>query len=211
MELFKYPSTPYHHLTPGRDPNDKVVRADLIFRGCEVVISEKMDGESFTGYSNGTTHARSLDSQHHWTRDWIKSFWASRFYNVPAGWRVCGENVWAQHSIEYDNLESFFYGYSVWDHYNNCLGWDETLALFDDLDITPVPELYRGPYSDDVVQEVWKKLDTTKQEGIVIRQVQGYNYKDFGQSICKLVRPNHVQTDEHWKHGAILPNKLKVE
>jgi len=215
--LTKYPSTPYHYLTPGRDPNDKVLNTNEHFLGKTVIITEKMDGESFTGYSTGQTHARSLDSQHHFTRDWVKQYWASRGFILPPLWRVCGENVWAQHSITYDDLETFFYGYSVWDDQNYCLDWTKTLKVFFDLDIEPVPTLYCGVYSDDIIKEVWASLDLNKQEGIVIRLESGYNYDDFSKSICKLVRPNHVQEyvdpisgeAKHWKYAQIQPNKLK--
>lgn len=206
---FKYPSTPYHYLTPGRDPNDKVLDTNAHFLGKNVVITEKMDGESFTGYSNGSSHARSIDSQHHFTRDWVKKFWAERFYNLPYGWRVNGENTWAQHSIKYDDLESYFFGFAIWDQHNNCLSWDDTLHWFKELDILPVPVLYRGEYSDQVVKDTMASLDLNKHEGIVIRLESGYTYADFGKSLCKLVRPNHVQTDEHWKHMQIEPNKLR--
>ncbi len=176
-----------------------------------------MDGENSSGYADGFTHARSIDSQHHYTRDWVKKFWAERFYNLPYGWRVSGENLWAQHSIKYDDLESYLYGFAVWDENNRCISWSDTLAVFRDLNITPVPVLYCGEYSDQIVKDTFNSLDLNKQEGIVIRLESDYNYDDFERSLCKLVRPNHVQeyvdpiTGEfkHWKYSQIEPNKLK--
>lgn len=216
INKYKYPSTPYHIISPDIDKDDKIIYP-VIFKDKQVVISIKYDGENSSLYSDGSSHARSIDSRHHYTRDWVKRFWAERYHKLPDGWCICGENVFAKHSIFYDDLDSYFYGFSVWNDKNECLSWTETLFAFELLDITPVPVLYEGLYSDQIVKEVWNSLDITKQEGLVIRLVSSYNYDDFGKSICKLVRQNHVQeyTDpvtgeqKHWKYSQITPNKLK--
>lgn len=62
---------------------------------------------------------------------------------VPDGWRVCGENLFARHSIPYEDLESFFYGFSVWDG-ERCLDWDRTVEFLRDLGIPVPPVLWRG-------------------------------------------------------------------
>jgi hypothetical protein len=36
------------------------------------------------------------------------------------------------------------------------------------------------------------------KEGIVIRVADSFKLDDFPNYVCKWVRPNHVQTDEHW-------------
>ena len=39
------------------------------------------------------------------------------------------------------------------------------------------------------------------REGVVIRVTKTFEDKYFPYYVCKWVRPNHVQTDEHWtKH-----------
>ncbi len=207
-EVFKYPSTWYHPLTPGRDPNDKVLDTAEFFEGKEVVITEKMDGENASLYREWY-HARSLDSRHHPSRDWIKKYWSEIRFDIPRGWRICGENLYAEHSIAYEGLESYFYGFSIWNESNVALSWASTIEWFDLLGITPVPVLYHGLYSDSAVLEAWNKLDTTKQEGIVIRLTDEIPFDQFSKSLCKLVRPNHVQTDEHWMAKEVVPNKLK--
>jgi hypothetical protein len=36
------------------------------------------------------------------------------------------------------------------------------------------------------------------REGVVIRVADSFKLDDFPNYVCKWVRPNHVQTDEHW-------------
>jgi len=112
--LKKYPRTP--HLPWSK----KVTNDDIHQQNCqqfinqEVVVTEKMDGENTSMYRNDI-HARSLDGRHHVSRDWVKSWHATIANDIPEQWRLCGENLYAQHSIIYDHLESYFYLFSVWD------------------------------------------------------------------------------------------------
>ena len=36
-------------------------------------------------------------------------------------------------------------------------------------------------------------------EGFVMRIADRFNAEDFSTNVCKYVRANHVQTDEHWR------------
>lgn len=71
--LKKYPRTYHLPWSLGRSSDDKVLSNVDSFIGQEVVITEKMDGENSSLYPNGKTHARSLDSANHVSRDWLKS------------------------------------------------------------------------------------------------------------------------------------------
>lgn len=73
-----------------------------------------MDGENTTMMKN-YIYARSLDSNNHQSRNWVKGLWGEISYKIPENWRICGENMYAKHSIEYNNLESYFLVYSIWD------------------------------------------------------------------------------------------------
>ncbi|WP_444997397.1 RNA ligase family protein [Aliikangiella sp. IMCC44359] len=123
---YKYPRTPHLPWSPGATRDDIRCVDSKIFEDRMVVVTEKMDGENATLYKNHM-HARSIDSRHHPSRDWLKKFHASIAYNIPAGWRICGENLFAQHSIAYKNLSSYFYGFSIWNEDNDCLSWKDTL------------------------------------------------------------------------------------
>ncbi|MFJ1898453.1 AAA family ATPase [Streptomyces sp. NPDC088115] len=99
-----YPRTPHLPWSPGASSDDVRLtgRTDLAgLTGSEVVVTEKMDGENTTLYADGL-HARSLDSAHHPSRARVKALQGRVGPRVPAGWRICGENVFARHSIPYD-------------------------------------------------------------------------------------------------------------
>jgi len=84
MAKYKYPST--LHLPCSKQVNvddTTALQGYQNFVGQEVVITEKMDGENAT-LVREYYHARSLDSRHHPFRNWIKSFWASKRFDIPA-------------------------------------------------------------------------------------------------------------------------------
>lgn len=199
-----YPRTVHVPWSPGV-ASDDVRGGDLGgLRGREVVVTEKMDGENTTLYRDGL-HARSLDSGHHPSRAWVKALQGRIGALIPDGTRVCGENMYARHSIAYEGLESWFYGFSVWDG-DWCLGWDETVQVLRGLGI-PVPAvLWRGQFDERVLRGL--KLDPSRQEGFVVRTVEGFVREEFGRRLAKWVRPHHVQTDTHWMHAALVENGL---
>ncbi|MFG2170654.1 RNA ligase family protein [Streptomyces niveus] len=199
-----YPRTVHVPWSPGVSSDD-VRGADLDgLRGREVVVTEKMDGENTTLYRDGL-HARSLDSGHHPSRAWVKALQGRIGALIPDGTRVCGENLYARHSIAYEELESWFYGFSVWDG-EWCLGWDETVRVLRRLGI-PVPGvLWRGVFDERALRGL--KLDPARQEGYVVRTVEGFVREEFGLRLAKWVRPHHVQTDTHWMHAAVVENGL---
>lgn len=205
----KYPRTVHLPFSPGVSSDDLKIDVLNKFVGQDIVVTEKMDGENSTLYRDGY-HARSLDSRHHPSRDWIKAFWGNICHEIPEGWRICGENLFAKHSVGYDQLESYFYGFSIWDDRNVCQSWDETVEYwFKELNIVPVSVLYRGRFDVNVLKNIANNLDLEKQEGFVVRVSREFAFNEFDKVVAKWVRSNHVQTDEHWMHSEIIPNKLK--
>jgi hypothetical protein len=202
----KYPKT-FHLPWSEAITNDDKVMGSNPFNGKHVIITEKMDGENTTLYHDHI-HARSLDSKHHPSRDWVKAFWGQIKHDIPPEIRICGENVAAKHSIWYNDLMSYFYGFSVWVN-ETCLDWESTMDWFDLLDITPVPVLYDGIFSKRIAVQIQDRMDFNKQEGYVIRLADSFDINDFQTSVGKYVRPHHVQTDEHWMTKPIEPNGLK--
>ncbi|WP_216589668.1 RNA ligase family protein [Streptomyces brasiliscabiei] len=200
-----YPRTRHLPWSPGATADDLRV-ADLSgLRGHEVVVTEKLDGENTTLYRDGV-HARSLDSAHHPSRTWVKALQARIGHAVPAGWRVCGENMFARHSLAYDDLDSWFYGFSVWDGDGRCLDWDRTVAFLHGLGV-PVPRvLWRGVFDERALRAL--RLDLGRQEGYVVRVVDGFGAEEFGARVAKWVRAGHVRTDTHWMHAAVVENGL---
>jgi hypothetical protein len=205
---FKYPRTFHLPFSEGKSSDDKTLSDTSIFTNREVVITSKMDGECTTLYPD-YYHARSIDSANHPSRNWVKQFHASIKHQIPSDWRLCGENLYAKHSIHYTNLQSYFYLFSIWNNHT-CLPWDDTTLFAELLDVTTVPVLYRGTYSDKVCFNLIKELDTSNNEGFVVRLASSFLYDDFSKSVAKYVRSNHVQTDDHWMHQELIPNQLST-
>lgn len=203
----KYPKTCHLPWSPGIKEDDRVLDDDSIFHGQEVIVSIKHDGENTSIY-NDYVHARSIDSRDHVSRHWIKNFQYRIGYNIPDGWRLCGENMWAKHSIYYDNLPSYFLGFSMWNEKNVCLSWKETMEWFELLEVTPVEVFYTGIYDKEkIIEEFNSKYNLETSEGYVVRLEKEFSYKEFAKSIAKYVRKGHVQDHGFWM-SRITPNKL---
>ncbi|MEO3854669.1 RNA ligase family protein [Acrocarpospora sp. B8E8] len=199
-----YPRTPHLPWSPGVVTDDVRIPRLTGFEGREIVVTEKLDGENTTMYSDGL-HARSLDSAHHPSRTWIKSLHARIARSIPPGWRICGENLFARHSIPYQGLESWFYAFSVWNG-NQCLDWDQTVRFTRKLGI-PVPRvLWRGIFDERALHTL--RLDESRQEGYVVRTADAFTRDEFADRVAKWVRPNHVQTDAHWMLAPVIENGL---
>ena len=199
----KYPRTYHFPWSPGLQNDDRRLETTDFFMGQEIVVTTKMDGECTTIYQDHI-HARSIDSGYHESRDYVKGVWGRIKSDIPEGFRVCGENLYAQHSIPYDNLEDYFLGFSVWNG-DICLGWNETQEWFSLLGIESVPVLYEGIYDEDFL----RSLDIGDTEGYVVRLREPFTYEEFNVKVGKYVRKNHIQTSEHWMTQKVVPNKLK--
>lgn len=208
-DLRKYPRTYHYPWSRGVQSDDKVIRSTRAMRGRRMIGTIKMDGENTTFYRDHF-HARSLDSKHHRSRDEVKAFWRSVAHDIPERWRVCGENLYAVHSIEYDDLAHVFYGFSVWNDRDVALAWDEgndnTLEWFELLGIHPVEVVYDGVFDEEAMERVGREVVDMGQEGVVFRVADPIPYRDFSGCVAKVVREGHVQTDDHWMHGEIRRN-----
>jgi hypothetical protein len=206
----KYGRTFHLPWSPGAHDDDKTLKDASQFEGKRVVITKKMDGENTSAYFDGHVHARSIDSKGGEDRAWVKSFLVNNVcFNLPEGWRVCGENLWAEHSIHYDKLPSYFLGFSIWNERNVCLSWEDTKEWFEMLGIKRVPILHDGAFDMQIIRDIEKELDPTKDEGYVIRVADSFSYGQFKNSVAKFVRAGHVQTTKHWRAGrSFTPNGL---
>ena len=207
-DYVKYPRT--HHLpwSPGVTTDDRVMKDMEHFKGKRVIFTEKMDGENTTMYRD-YIHARSVDGRHHESRDMVKNLWSTISYEIPERYRICGENLYAEHSLRYENLAGYFYMFSLWDDRNRCQSWDETKLWAEMLGLPLVPVLFDGIYDEDALQKICKNFDTKTTEGGVLRLADAFDYSEFRTSVAKFVRANHVSTGQHWMFGRrMVPNKL---
>jgi hypothetical protein len=164
----------------------------------DAYASIKYDGECTT-IGRGYSHARSLDSKDHWSRHHIKHLAASLYQDIEPGWRICGENMLATHSIRYTDLESFFYVFSVWDNTNTRLSLDEMKDYCGCLGLTFTKVLERGSFLGMNIKKHFD-LDFEKDEGYVLSNAGRFHYDDARKNIAKVVRKGHVQTEDHWMH-----------
>jgi len=206
--LVKYPRTPHLPYSQGMTNDDRVLRSDSHFYDMsEIIVTEKMDGENCTLYKD-YIHARSLNSKHHESRAWIKQLWNNIKNEIPSTFRVCGENLFAKHSIYYEGLESYFLVFSIWDN-NKCLSWDDTIQWVELLNLKTVPVLYKGKYSSNLLSICFTGQSQHKgeQEGFVVRNSSEFEFDDFDKNMAKFVRKNHVQTSQHWMSQQITQNQ----
>ncbi len=196
----------------GLSSDDKVIKSLDRFIGQRVIVTEKMDGENVTMY-NDYIHQRSLTSQLKETyNSIIKEIWSEFNYMIPQHYRICCESLIAQHSIPYNDLNSFIQIFNVWCK-NKCLSWDDTIDTYNTLNVYStrlaiVPILYDGIYNQNTIHNIWQALQHTS-EGYVIRIADSFDSNEFNQCVGKYVRPNHVTTETHWKHSKITLNQLK--
>lgn len=218
QDRIKYPRTYHLPWSEGVHSDDKVIKNLSQFDGMEIVVTEKMDGESTSMYPD-YMHARSLSSAHNFTRDWAKKMQSILAHDIPDGWIFSFENVAYVHSIVYKDLESFCYLLSIWNDKNFCLSYDEQCQWADILDLAQPKVLYRGVYDAQLLQKLSKELDLNQIEGYVIRNVEAFHRDDFEKNMGKFVRANHVQPNhavegeantevEHWLKNTY-PNELK--
>lgn len=223
----KHPRTWHTPFSEGATSDDRVLKDMSSFEGELVTVTEKRDGECTTLEAD-KTFARSLDSQHHPSRDWLRAFWANVRMDIPERWSVVGEGLYARHSIAYDDLSSYFEAFQVWDDRAMCLDrkstleWISLIGTSTGTKIEMVPTLYEGIYDQKAIDAAWNGLlagdrlraaqtgePLREREGYVIQVQRSFAYNEFASCVAKFVRKNHVRTDQHWMHDEIVPNGLQ--
>lgn len=207
VRYFKYPRTYHLPWSPGATKDDRIL-TDIPWEGREVVITEKMDGENTSMYRDHI-HARAMINDYHPSRNWVKNFHARFAHEIPYGWRLCGENLQAKHSIAYRDLPGYFMLFSVWDECNRCLSWDDTVEWSELLDIPLVPVLWEGVWNEASISALLRPRYSDEREGYIVRVRDAFDYRDFRKSVGKFVREGHVdETRHHWKREQMVPNIL---
>jgi|CXWL01.1.fsa_nt_gi hypothetical protein len=215
LDLFtkyvKYPRTYHLPWSPGMTKDDRVIEDLSHLEGVEVIVTLKLDGENCTWYRD-YLHARSLEYDPHPSRNYVKAMHGKHAHEIPDGWRICGENVYAKHSIHYHNLETYFYVFSIWNDKNACLSWDETIEWCGLFGLKHVPVLYRGVWDEKLIRSLYKdKYGDNEMEGYVVRVARSFEYGEFRKVAAKYVRSGHVTTSHNWKRQQVIPNELEHE
>ena len=200
----KYPSTPYHPCSPSKGTRpDRIHKNPDRFMETPVVITEKLDGAN-TLIHQRQVYGRSIaaPSQNKWMA-MVKKHHAWKVTDPDI--YVYGENLFGVHSIEYDAMREedtfrvfavrkgdiFLAAHSV-RHY--CMGKS----------IKTVPIAFKGILDGNFINSVMSQptgesaIGGSQREGFVMRIEDEFHADDFSDSVCKSVRADHVQTDEHW-------------
>ncbi len=210
----KYPKTFHLPFSKSLKNDDRRMVNEQSLNGKDVIVTIKMDGENTSMYRDGI-HARSLSSAHHPSRSVVKALHSAIRNDIPEGWRICGENMYAKHSIHYTDLDSFFYVFSVWNEKNEALPYLATKDFCKDLGLTHVEVVdcildFATEEGMSALEKIYEEVVANGQEGIVVRNAKGFHYDSFQDNLVKAVRANHIQTDVHWSKEWI-PNKLRDE
>jgi len=211
----KYPRTFHLPWSEGATDDDKThsyADIETMFGNREVVVTEKLDGENTTIYGDGCSHARSLDSGYHPSRSHVKSKAAEIKGQIHPAWRIMGENAFARHSIEYNDLPDFFLMFGMSDENNIALSWDDVVEWGQLLEIPTVPVIYRGLWDSKKIKNLYpfdSRCGGTVAEGYVVRIADSFCMDNFTNNVAKFVRANHVTTSQHWSHMEVVANTRK--
>lgn len=194
VQWAKYPRTFLLPWVKEKSDGDRVMLNTEALHGQRVIVTEKMDGENITIYNN-YFHGRSVDGPSHPSRDWLKSLLQELSTRIPNGVRICGEYLFARHTITYDKLDSYFLGFSAWTDRDECLPWDDTLTLFQKIGIRAVPLLYDGLFNQKEIHAAWQRQCSVQSEGYIIRSATAITPARFRHLCGKFIRSGYTQTD----------------
>lgn len=204
--MSKYNRTYHLPWSPGATSDDKISTDVENLVGTEIVITEKLDGEN-TGMTDKGVYARShaAFTTSPWSRE-VRLLHKMKVEDqLGEGVFLFGENMEGVHSIEYTNLDSYFYIFGVRDN-NIWIPWQQVEEYSYLLDIPTVPVLFRGVVNSvkelkDLVEDLVSKPSKLGGpiEGVVVRNAGMFHNDDFADNVQKWVRKDHVTTnDKHW-------------
>ena len=200
----KYPRTPYWPASPSIPPGDRVTNDTSRFVGTDVIITEKIDGANTLLHLgqiyNRSTTARSTGK---WT-GLVRKHHAWKL--IEPHLYLYGEDIYAVHSIVYAPVaeSATFYAFAL--RINNTFTSFRYLERFaQGLDIPSAPLLFEGQFrSEAALNDFIRQAHAApsqlggEREGIVLRRAGEFAAEEFERNVCKSVRAQHVQTDEHW-------------
>ena len=200
----KYPSTLYHPCSPSKGKRaDRIHPNPGYFLHTDIAITEKLDGSN-TLIHQGKVYNRSVAAPS--TAKWNAMVKKHHTWKITdPNLYVYGENLFGVHSIEYNPMreEETFRVFAILED-NTFLSWYDVRAWCAHHHMIPVPYLYAGTFGNDGrIDKIMSKPEGESdigptREGFVMRVSESFPVSSFNYSVCKSVRPNHVQTNEHW-------------
>lgn len=210
---YSYKRTSHFSISPEIHSDDKTLKKNTENNiiEVEVILTEKIDGGSGR-LNSGKVFARSdigetfCSSFSKLKRLYNKILYLNIDFDFDR-YIIYGENVQAIHSIVYEKLDQPFYVFHILDKVEKeFLSWEEVKEISTRLGFKYVPEI--GTFKFKNIKDMEKKIAEIMiagsyygghMEGIVIRKKGRIKFEEFENSIGKIVRKGHVQTNKHWK------------
>jgi hypothetical protein len=214
----KYPHTPHWPQSEKVHRDDTYHSEPTFFLGKEVVITEKLDGGN-TCLSHGKVYARSVAAPT--TDSWFAMVKKHHAWKTNDAWfsntAIYGEDLYGIHTLKYyplaENKTFYVFAmrnspYVIQKKEDIFYSWDTVVSYSHQLIAPTVPVVYRGTFESvtEITEFFRDNLRTPsalgpEKEGFVMRIVDDFPAESFSKCICKYVRKNHVQTDEHWRRN----------
>lgn len=217
----KYGRTYHFDFSPGTTSDDRINRdwySDML-KFDKAIETEKMDG------GNGCLNGIGIFARSHaapTTQPWFDHM-KQKFSMIKEDLRIneleiFGENLYAEHSIIYPNIDEHFYVFAV-RHLDMWLSWEEVKWYADFFEYPVVPEFRtfepklftKEEITKDVIEQCSKPsffdsiqngiMEPCTKEGVVIRNIEEYPVDSFKENVFKYVRKGHVSTDQHWSRN----------
>lgn len=212
----KFPSIQHLPWSPADSRDDKRA-SDNYWRYLKdkwLVITEKLDGGNtclaHDGYVYARSHTGPAEGEDY---DHLKAYIPQvHGYLQQNHLDIFGENMYAVHSIEYEELSSWFYVFAIrqWIPSQNnytWLSWREVERISNRLGLAVVPTICpeklfanEAEFKNFVLMGM-KSSFGTEIEGYVIRRAGNILPSMWDKSVFKYVRKDHVQTDQHWSRN----------
>lgn len=222
-DFFKFPSTPHLALL-----GDIEVRGDKVmseserneFLRHELVVEEKLDGANL-GISfdeAGAIRVQNRGEYLHfpnkgqWQKlfEWITPRQELLFDQLTDRYILFGEWCYAQHSVVYNRLPDWFFGFDIYDKLTaRFFSYTRRNEIIQAIGIFQVPQVAIGHFTLPKLRNLLLQsyFSDNLSEGVYLR----FNQGDWLIQRAKLVRPAFIQSvEQHWSRSGIKPNLLKL-
>lgn len=218
MKSEKFPRMPHLPWSEGCTRDDRKLSKQEFeenFIDRYLIITEKLDGSNIAMTKDELFARSHSGSPSHPSFSYAKRIHAAIGTLIPKGLTAFFEYCYAIHSIEYQKLPSFLFLIAVRnDETGRWSSWEETESFSITIGIPTVPVLFdydlNKENNHDLIT-ILNKASADKsffgpvREGLVVRKDD--SFVDLSCSMAKMVRKDHVQTDDHWLNKEIRRQK----
>jgi hypothetical protein len=213
--MSKYPRSFHLPWSPGATNDDKIAKDVDALVGVEIIISEKMDGSNSCLQPEGVFARSHGQAPTHKSFDLLKQRYYALKHQLHPQEQIFLENCFAVHSITYEEMSDFCFVFGIRED-NTWISFDAVVQRCQELGLTPVPILWRGTVkSASELEKITTNLAKQPsvfggpREGMVVRVADSFTDDQFATHLAKLVRKNHVQTDDHWMNQPIVKQNFR--